>query len=152
MPPRVGDGAYGGVSAEYAGMDDEYMDMMLHDGFQDRGNWSGMMKALQGMPTAPFGAGMEIEEGEEVPIGTFGSAKRMAFVPDADYVSEEEEPEEEMENDDEYDREIATRQQLDDDAEKIQATRLSKELKTAKGSAKNMREMLDKLRSKIKCR
>lgn len=111
-----------------------------------------MMKALQGMPTAPFGAGMEIEEGEEIPIGTFGSAKRMAFVPDADYVSEEEEPEEEMENDDEYDREIATRQQLDDDAEKIQATRLSKELKTAKGSAKNMREMLDKLRSKIKCR
>lgn len=152
MPPRVGDGAYGGVSAEYAGMDDEYMDMMLHDGFQDRGNWSGMMKALQGMPTAPFGAGMEIEEGEEVPIGTFGSAKRMAFVPDADYISDEEEQEEVDEDADMYDREMATRQQLDDDAEKIQATRLSKELKTAKGSAKNMREMLDKLRSKIKCR
>ena len=87
-----------------------------------------------------------------MPYGTFGSAKRVAFVPDADYVSEEEEPEEESEEDDEYDREIAGRQQLDDAAEKIQANRLSKELKTAKGGAKNMRDMLDKLRGKIKCR
>jgi len=151
-PPRVGDGAYGGVSADMAGMDDEYMDLMIHDGFQDRGNWSGMMKALQGMPTNPYGAGIEMEEGEEMPIGTFGSAKRVAFLPDEDYISDEEEPEEEMEEDDMYDREIAGRQQLDDDAEKIQATRLQKELKTAKGGAKNMREMLEKLRGKIKCR
>lgn len=151
-PPRVGDGAYGGVSANMAGMDDEYMDLMIHDGFQDRGNWSGMMKALQAMPTNPYGAGLPYEEGEEMPIGTFGSAKRVAFLPEEDYISDEEEPEEEMEEDDMYDREIATRQQLDDDAEKIQATRLQKELKTAKGGAKNMREMLEKLRSKIKCR
>jgi len=151
MPPRVGDGAYGGVSADMAGVDDEYLDLMLHDGFQDRGNWSGMMKALQGMPTNPYGAGIEMEEGEEMPYGTFGSAKRVAFLPDADYVSDEEEVEEEDEDADMYDREMATRQQLDDDAEKIQASRLQKELKTAKGSAKNMREMLDKLRSKIKC-
>lgn len=151
MPPRVGDGAYGGVSADMAGVDDEYLDLMLHDGFQDRGNWSGMMKALQGMPTNPYGAGIEMEEGEEMPLGTFGSAKRVAFLPEADYVSDEEEVEEEDEDADMYDREMATRQQLDDDAEKIQATRLQKELKTAKGSAKNMREMLDKLRSKIKC-
>ncbi len=152
MPPRVGDGRYGGVSAEMASMDDEYMDMELHPKFADRGNWSGMMKALQGMPTAPFGAGIEIEEGEEMPIGTFGSAKRIGFVPDPDYISSEEEPEEEMEDDDMYDREMATRQQLDDSAEKIQSNRLQKELKVAKGSGKNMREMLDKLRSKIKCR
>jgi hypothetical protein len=148
-PPRVGDGMYGSAMDE---MDDEYMDLELHHGFQDRGNWSGMMRALQSMPTNPYGAGMEMEEGAEMPYGTFGSAKRVAFVPDADYVSEEEEPEEESEEDDEYDREIAGRQQLDDAAEKIQATRMSKELKTAKGSAKNMRDMLDKLRSKIKCR
>ena len=151
-PPRVGDGMYGGVSADMAGMDDEYMDLELHHGFQDRGNWSGMMRALQGMPTNPFGAGIEMEEGAEMPYGTFGSAKRVAFVPDADYVSEEEEPAEESEEDDEYDREIASRQQLDDAAEKIQANRMSKELKTAKGSGKNMRDMLDKLRGKIKCR
>lgn len=151
-PPRVGDGMNGGVSADMAGMDDEYMDLMIHDGFQDRGNWSGMMKALQAMPTNPYGAGLPYEEGEEMPIGTFGSSKRVAFLPDEDYISDEEEPEEEMEEDDMYDREIATRQQLDDDAEKIQATRLQKELKTAKGGAKNMREMLEKLRGKIKCR
>lgn len=151
-PPRVGDGAYGGVSADKAGMDDEYMDLMIHDGFQDRGNWSGMMKALQAMPTNPYGAGLPYEEGEEMPIGTFGSSKRVAFLPDEDFISSEEEPEEESEEDDMYDREIAGRQQLDDDAEKIQATRLQKELKTAKGGAKNMREMLEKLRGKIKCR
>jgi hypothetical protein len=149
---RFGRGMYGGVSADMAGMDDEYMDLMIHDGFQDRGNWSGMMKALQGMPTNPYGAGIEMEEGEEMPYGTFGSAKRVAFLPDEDYISDEEEPEEEMEEDDMYDREIAGRQQLDDDAEKIQANRLQKELKTAKGGAKNMREMLEKLRGKIKCR
>jgi hypothetical protein len=135
-----------------AGMDDEYLDLMLHDGFQDRGNWSGMMKALQGMPTNPYGAGIEIEEGEEMPYGTFGSAKRVAFLPDADYVSDEQEQDEADEDADMYDREISGRQQLDDDAEKIQATRLQKELKTAKGSARNMRDMLDKLRGKIKCR
>jgi hypothetical protein len=95
---------------------------------------------------------MEMEEGAEIPLGTFGSAKRVAFVPDADYVSEEEEPEEESEDDDIYDREIAGRQQLDDEAEKIQASRLQKELKTAKGGAKNMRDMLEKLRGKIKCK
>lgn len=155
-PPRVGDGAYGSasgvVSADMAGMDDEYLDLMLHDGFQDRGNFTGMMKALQQMPTAPFGAGMEMEEGEEMPYGTVGSAKRVAFLPDADYVSDEQENDEEYDDDNFYSREMAGRQQLDDDAEKIQANRLSKELKTAKGSAKNMREMLDKLRGKIKCR
>ena len=151
-PPRVGDGAYGGVSADMAGMDDEYMDLELHHGFQDRGNWSGMMRALQSMPTNPYGAGIEMEEGAEMPYGTFGSAKRVAFVPDEDYISSEEEPEDEMEDDDMYDREIAGRQQLDDEAEKIQANRLSKELKTAKGGAKNMRDMLEKLRGKIKCR
>lgn len=151
-PPRVGDGAYGGVSANMAGMDDEYLDLMLHDGFQDRGNWSGMMKALQGMPTNPYGAGIEMEEGEEMPYGTFGSAKRVAFLPDADYVSDEQEQDEADEDADMYDREISGRQQLDDDAEKIQANRLQKELKTAKGSARNMRDMLDKLRGKIKCR
>ena len=151
-PPRVGDGAYGGVSANMAGMDDEYLDLMLHDGFQDRGNWSGMMKALQGMPTNPYGAGIEREEGEEMPYGTFGSAKRVAFLPDADYVSDEQEQDEADEDADMYDREISGRQQLDDDAEKIQANRLQKELKTAKGSARNMRDMLDKLRGKIKCR
>ena len=148
-PPRVGDGMYGSAMDE---MDDDEMDLELHHGFQDRGNWSGMMRALQSMPTNPYGAGMEMEEGAEMPYGTFGSAKRVAFVPDADYVSEEEEPEEESEDDDEYDREIAGRQQLDDEAEKIQANRLSKELKTAKGGAKNMRDMLEKLRGKIKCR
>lgn len=152
MPVRFGDGAYGGVSADMAGMDEEYMDMELHDGFQQRGNWSGMMRALQAMPTNPYGAGMEMEEGGEMPYGTFGSAKRVAFVPDEDYISDEEEPEDEMEDDDMYDREIAGRQQLDDDAERIQANRLSKELKTAKGGAKNMRDMLEKLRGKIKCR
>ena len=151
-PPRVGDGAYGGVSADMAGMDDEYMDLELHHGFQDRGNWSGMMSALHAMPTNPYGAGIEMEEGAEMPYGTFGSAKRVAFVPDEDYISSEEEPEDEMEDDDMYDREIAGRQQLDDEAEKIQANRLSKELKTAKGGAKNMRDMLEKLRGKIKCR
>ena len=151
-PPRVGDGAYGGVSADMAGMDDEYMDLELHRGFQDRGNWSGMMKALQGMPTNPYGAGIEREEGEEMPYGTFGSAKRVAFLPDADYVSDEQEQDEADEDADMYDREISGRQQLDDDAEKIQANRLQKELKTAKGSARNMRDMLDKLRGKIKCR
>lgn len=151
-PPRVGDGAYGGVSADMAGMDDEYMDLELHSGFQDRGNWSGMMKALQGMPTNPYGAGIEREEGEEMPYGTFGSAKRVAFLPDADYVSDEQEQDEADEDADMYDREISGRQQLDDDAEKIQANRLQKELKTAKGSARNMRDMLDKLRGKIKCR
>lgn len=152
MPVRFGDGAYGGVSADMAGMDDEYMDMELHDSFQQRGNWSGMMRALQAMPTNPYGAGIEMEEGGEMPYGTFGSAKRVAFLPDEDYISDEEEPEDEMEDDDMYDREIAGRQQLDDDAEKIQANRLSKELKTAKGGAKNMRDMLEKLRGKIKCR
>ena len=151
MRPRVGDGMYGGVSAEFAGMDDEYMDLMIHDGFQDRGNWSGMMRALQSMPTNPYGSGMEMEEGAEMPIGTFGSAKRIAFLPDPDYISDEEEQEEVDEEADMYDREISTRQQLDDEAEKIQATRLQKELKTAKGGAKNMREMLNKLRTKIKC-
>lgn len=148
-PPRVGDGMYGSAMDE---MDDDEMDLELHHGFQDRGNWSGMMRALQSMPTNPYGAGMEMEEGAEMPYGTFGSAKRVAFVPDADYVSEEEEPEEESEEDDEYDREIAGRQQLDDAAEKIQANRMSKELKTAKGSGANMRDMLSKLRSKIKCK
>jgi hypothetical protein len=157
-PPRVGDGMYGAasgvVSADMAGMDDEYLDLMLHDGFQDRGNFTGMMRALQHMPTAPFGAGagMEVEEGEEMPYGTVGSAKRVAFLPDADYVSDDQENDEEYDDDNFYSREMAGRQQLDDDAEKIQANRLSKELKTAKGSAKNMREMLDKLRGKIKCR
>jgi hypothetical protein len=151
-PPRVGDGAYGGVSANMAGMDDEYLDLMLHDGFQDRGNWSGMMRALQGMPTNPYGAGIEMEEGAEMPYGTFGSAKRVAFLPDADYVSDEQEQDEADEDADMYDREISGRQQLDDDAERIQANRLQKELKTAKGSARNMRDMLDKLRGKIKCR
>lgn len=152
MPVRFGDGAYGGVSADMAGMDDEYMDLELHHGFQDRGNWSGMMRALQSMPTNPYGAGIEMEEGAEMPYGTFGSAKRVAFVPDEDFISDEEEPEDEMEDDDMYDREIAGRQQLDDEAEKIQANRMSKELKTAKGGAKNMRDMLEKLRGKIKCR
>jgi hypothetical protein len=151
-PPRVGDGAYGGVSADMAGMDDEYMDLELHHGFQDRGNWSGMMRALQSMPTNPFGSGIEMEEGGEMPIGTFGSAKRMGFIPDADYISSSDEAEDESEDDDMYDREIAGRGQLDDDAEKIQANRLQKELKTAKGGAKNMRDMLEKLRGKIKCK
>ena len=67
--------------------------------------------------------------------------------------AEDEDEEDEADEDaDMYDREISGRQQLDDDAEKIQATRLQKELKTAKGSARNMRDMLDKLRGKIKCR
>jgi hypothetical protein len=148
-PPRVGDGAYGGADME---MDDDYMDLMIHDGFQQRGNWSGMMKALQSMPTNPYGAGMEMEEGAEMPYGTFGSAKRIAFLPDPDYISDEEEQEDVDEDADMYDAEISGRQQLDDEAEKIQATRLQKELKTAKGSARNMRDMLDKLRGKIKCR
>lgn len=151
MRPRVGDGMSGGVSADMVGMDDEYMDLELHPTYANRGNWSGMMMALQSMPTNPYGAGVDYEEGAEMPIGTFGSAKRMGFVPDPDYISSDEEPEEESEDDDMYDREIATRQQLDDSAEKIQANRLQKELKTAKGGAKNMREMLDKLRSKIRC-
>jgi hypothetical protein len=151
-PPRVGDGVYGGVSADMAGEDDEYLDLELHHGFQDRGNWSGMMRALQSMPTNPYGAGIEMEEGGEMPIGTFGSAKRMGFIPDADYISSSDEAEDESEDDDMYDREIAGRGQLDDDAEKIQANRLQKELKTAKGGAKNMRDMLEKLRGKIKCK
>jgi len=151
-PPRVGDGAYGGVSADMAGLDDEYLDLNLHHGFQDRGNWSGMMRALQSMPTNPYGAGIEMEEGGEMPIGTFGSSKRMGFIPDADYISSSDEAEDESEDDDMYDREIAGRGQLDDDAEKIQANRLQKELKTAKGGAKNMRDMLEKLRGKIKCK
>jgi hypothetical protein len=142
---------YGGVSADMAGMDDEYLDLVLHDGFEERGNWSGMMKALANMPTHPYGAGIEAEEGEEMPIGVSGSSKRMGFIGEGDLVSDDEEPEEEMEDDDEYDREMAGRGQLDDVAERIQANRQKSELNVAKGGAKNMREMLAKLKSKIKC-
>ena len=155
MNPRVGDGMYGRgngvVSADMAGMDEEYMDLELHPGFQDRGNWSGMMMALQNMPTAPYGAGMDIEEGVEMPIGIFGSSKRMGFIPDADYISSSDEADMESEEDDMYDREMAGRGQLDDSAETIQANRMKKELNTAKGGAKNMKEMLAKLKSKIRC-
>jgi hypothetical protein len=151
-PPRVGDGMYGGVSAEMAGMDDEYLDMDLHDGFVDRGNWSGMMKALGQMPTAPFGAGIPYEEGEEMPIGVSGSSHRIGgMYEDGDLLSSDEEPEEESEEDDMYDREMAGRGQLDDAAERIQANRTKSELNIAKGGAKNMKEMLAKLKSKIKC-
>jgi hypothetical protein len=59
--------------------------------------------------------------------------------------------EEEMEDEDMYDREISGRGQLDDVAERIQANRQKSELNVAKGGAKNMREMLAKLKSKIKC-
>jgi hypothetical protein len=154
MPPprtRFGRGMYGGVSADMAGMDDEYLDLVLHDGFEERGNWSGMMKALSQMPTHPYGAGIEAEEGEEMPIGVSGSSKRMGFIGEGDLLSDDEEPEEEMEDDDEYDREMAGRGQLDDVAERIQANRQKSELNVAKGGAKNMREMLAKLKSKIKC-
>ena len=154
MPPprtRFGRGMYGGVSADMAGMDDEYLDLVLHDGFEERGNWSGMMKALSQMPTHPYGAGIEAEEGEEMPIGVSGSSHRMGFIGEGDLVSDDEEPEEEMEDDDEYDREMAGRGQLDDIAERIQANRQKSELNVAKGGAKNMREMLAKLKSKIKC-
>ena len=150
-PPRVGDGMYGSANAEYAAMDDEYLDLKLHDGFIERGNWSGMMKALQNMPTHPYGAGIQGEEGEEMPIGVFGSSHRVGMYDDPDLVSDEEEPEEEMEDEDMYDREIAGRGQLDDVAERIQANRQKSELNVAKGGAKNMREMLAKLKSKIKC-
>jgi len=154
MPPprtRFGRGMYGGVSADMAGMDDEYLDLILHDGFEERGNWSGMMKALGNMPTHPYGAGIEGEEGEEMPIGVSGSSHRVGMYDGGDLLSDDEEPEEEMEDDDEYDREMAGRGQLDDVAERIQANRQKSELNVAKGGAKNMREMLAKLKSKIKC-
>lgn len=154
MPPtrtRFGRGMYGGVSADMAGMDEEYLDLKLHDGFVERGNWSGMMKALAGMPTHPYGAGIEAEEGEEMPIGVSGSSHRVGFYDGGDLMSDEEEPEEEMEDDDEYDREMAGRGQLDDVAERIQANRQKSELNVAKGGAKNMKEMLAKLKSKIRC-
>jgi hypothetical protein len=150
-PKLDGRGMYGGVSADMAGMDDEYLDLVLHDGFEERGNWSGMMKALSQMPTHPYGAGIEAEEGEEMPIGVSGSAHRIGFIGEGDLLSDDEEPEEEMEDDDEYDREMAGRGQLDDVAERIQANRQKSELNVAKGGAKNMREMLAKLKSKIKC-
>ena len=146
-----GRGKYGGVSADMAGMDEEYLDLELHDGFVERGNWSGMMKALSQMPTHPYGAGIHGEEGEEMPIGVSGSAHRVGMYDEADLVSDDEEPEEEMEDDDEYDREMAGRGQLDDVAERIQANRAKSELNVAKGGAKNMKEMLAKLKSKIKC-
>jgi hypothetical protein len=135
-----------------AGMDEEYLDLNLHDGFVERGNWSGMMKALAGMPTAPYGAGIPYEEGEEMPIAiSTGSSHRVGFYDAGDLMSSDEEPEDEMEDDDEYDREMAGRGQLDDVAERIQANRSKSELNVAKGGAKNMREMLAKLKSKIKC-
>jgi hypothetical protein len=146
-----GKGMYGGVSADMAGMDEEYLDLELHDGFVERGNWSGMMKALSQMPTHPYGAGIHGEEGEEMPIGVSGSAHRVGMYDEADLVSDDEEPEEEMEDDDEYDREMAGRGQLDDVAERIQANRAKSELNVAKGGAKNMKEMLAKLKSKIRC-
>lgn len=148
---RFGRGMYGGVSADMAGMDDEYLDLELHPEFQDRGNWSGMMKALQQMPTHPYGAGIQGEEGEEMPIGVFGSSHRVGFYDGGDLMSSDEEPEEEMEDDDEYDREMAGRGQLDDVAERIQANRVKSELNVAKGGAKNMKDMLAKLKSKIRC-
>jgi len=148
---RFGRGMYGGVSADMAGMDEEYLDLKLHDGFVERGNWSGMMKALAGMPTHPYGAGIEAEEGEEMPIGVSGSSHRVGFYDGGDLMSDEEEPEDEMEDDDEYDREMAGRGQLDDVAERIQANRQKSELNVAKGGAKNMKEMLAKLKSKIRC-
>jgi len=147
----TGRGMRGGVSADMAGMDEEYLDMVLHDGFVERGNWSGMMKAVQKMPTAPYGAGIEAEEGEEMPIGVSGSSHRVGFYDGGDLMSSDEEPEEEMEDDDEYDREMAGRGQLDDVAERIQANRTKSELNVAKGGAKNMKEMLAKLKSKIRC-
>ena len=148
---RFGRGMYGGVSADMAGMDEEYLDLELHDGFVERGNWSGMMKALSQMPTAPYGAGIPYEEGEEMPIGVSGSSHRVGMYDDPDLVSSDEEPEDEMEDDDEYDREMAGRGQLDDIAERIQANRQKSELNVAKGGAKNMKEMLAKLKSKIRC-
>jgi len=155
MPPRVGDGVYGSgngvVSADMAGLDDEYLNMDLHPGFQERGNWSGMMNALQSMPTAPYGAGLPIEEGAEMPIGVFSSSKRMGFVPDADYISESDEADSQSDDNDMYDAEMAGRGQLDDAAETIQANRMKKELNIAKGGSKNMKEMLMKLKSKIRC-
>ena len=146
-----GKGMYGGVSANMAGMDEEYLDLKLHDGFVERGNWSGMMKAVQQMPTHPYGAGIEAEEGEEMPIGVSGSSHRVGFYDGGDLLSSDEEPEEEMEDDDMYDREMAGRGQLDDAAERIQANRTKSELNVAKGGAKNMKEMLAKLKMKIKC-
>jgi hypothetical protein len=149
---RFGRGMYGGVSADMAGMDEEYLDLELHDGFVERGNWSGMMKAVQNMSTHPYGAGIPYEEGDEMPIAiSTGSSHRVGMYDDADLVSSDEEPEEEMEEDDEYDREMAGRGQLDDIAERIQANRQKAELNVAKGGAKNMKEMLAKLKSKIKC-
>ena len=147
-----GKGMYGGVSADMAGMDEEYLDLKLHDGFIERGNWTGMMKALQHMPTHPYGAGIEMEEGEEMPVASStGSSHRVGFYDDPDLVSDDEEPEEEMEDDDMYDREMAGRGQLDDVAERIQANRQKSELNVAKGGAKNMKDMLAKLKSKIRC-
>jgi hypothetical protein len=146
-----GRGMYGGVSANMAGMDEEYLDLKLHDGFVERGNWSGMMKAVQQMPTHPYGAGIEAEEGEEMPIGVSGSSHRVGFYDGGDLMSSDEEPEEEAEDDDMYDREMAGRGQLDDVAERIQANRTKSELNVAKGGAKNMKEMLAKLKMKIKC-
>jgi len=147
-----GRGKYGGVSADMAGLDEEYLDMNLHDGFEERGNWSGMMKALAHMPTHPYGAGIEAEEGDEMPIAiSTGSSHRVGMYDDADLVSSDEEPEEESEEDDMYDREMAGRGQLDDIAERIQANRVKSELNVAKGGAKNMKEMLAKLKSKIRC-
>jgi hypothetical protein len=153
---RFGRGAYGGVSADMAGMagmDEEYLDLKLHDGFVERGNWSGMMKAVQQMPTHPYGAGIEAEEGEERPIAiSTGSSHRVGMYDGGDLMSSsDEEPEEESEDDDLYDREMAGRGQLDDAAERIQANRTKSELNVAKGGAKNMKEMLAKLKSKIKC-
>jgi hypothetical protein len=146
-----GRGMYGGVSADMAGMDEEYLDLKLHDGFIQRGNWSGMMKAVQQMPTHPYGAGIQGEEGEEMPIGVSGSSHRVGFYDGGDLLSSDEEPEEEAEDDDMYDREMAGRGQLDDAAERIQANRTKSELNVAKGGAKNMKEMLAKLKMKIKC-
>jgi AraC-like DNA-binding protein len=147
-----GRGMYGGVSADMAGMDEEYLDLKLHDGFIERGNWTGMMRALQQMPTHPYGAGIEAEEGEEMPVASStGSSHRVGFYDDPDLVSDDEEPEEEMEDDDMYDREMAGRGQLDDVAERIQANRQKSELNVAKGGAKNMKDMLAKLKSKIRC-
>jgi hypothetical protein len=147
----TGRGMRGGVSADMAGMDEEYLDLRLHDGFVERGNWSGMMKAVQQMPTHPYGAGIEGEEGEEMPIGVSGSSHRVGFYDGGDLLSSDEEPEEEAEDDDMYDREMAGRGQLDDAAERIQANRTKSELNVAKGGAKNMKEMLAKLKMKIKC-
>lgn len=109
------------------------------------------MKAVQQMPTHPYGAGIEAEEGEEMPIGVSGSSHRVGFYDGGDLLSSDEEPEEEAEDDDMYDREMAGRGQLDDAAERIQANRTKSELNVAKGGAKNMKEMLAKLKMKIKC-